>query len=324
TGKREYKEILATRSRLPAYQMREEIVKVIKGAQVAVVSGETGCGKTTQVPQLVLDTLIEGGRGAKANIIVTQPRRISAIGVAERIANERAESLGETAGYQIRMQSKRSKATRLLLCTTGILLRRLQVDPWLSSVSHVFVDEASACVHERDLNTDFLLIILKGLLAKRPTLKLILMSATLNAGMFSDFFGGAPVVEIPGRAHPVTPFFLEDVLERTGYMVDPKGDYAFKGKKGGFGTGGGGGGGYTTQKPGDWECPSCGNNCFASKSQCNRCQTRRPTPGSSSPTPPRAHPVGMGAGAGQERPSLGEIQRYYKGYSAHVHESLAV
>ncbi|CAN0413283.1 unnamed protein product, partial [Scytosiphon promiscuus] len=96
------------------------------------------------------------------------------------------------------------------------LLRRLQVDPWLASVSHVFVDE----VHERDLDTDFLLIILKGLLAKRPGLKLVLMSATLNADMFSDFFGGAPVVEIPGRAHPVTPFFLEDVLERTGYMVD--------------------------------------------------------------------------------------------------------
>ncbi|CAN0377266.1 unnamed protein product, partial [Laminaria digitata] len=77
---------------------------------------------------------------------------------------------------------------------------------------------------------------------------------------------GAPVVEIPGRAHPVTPFYLEDILERTGYMVDPRGDFAFKGAKGGGGGGGGGGG----MKPGDWECPSCGNNCFASKSACNR------------------------------------------------------
>ena len=97
--------------------------------------------KTTQVPQLVLDDMILNGRGAEANIIITQPRRISAIGVAERVAAERCERIGETSGYSIRLENKRSNKTRLLLCTTGILLRRLQVDPDLATVSHVFVDE---------------------------------------------------------------------------------------------------------------------------------------------------------------------------------------
>lgn len=153
------------------------------------------CGKTTQVPQLVLDDMIFNNRGAEANVIVTQPRRISAIGVSERIAAERCEKIGQTCGYSIRLESKRSAKTRLLLCTTGVLLRRLQCDPDLASVSHVFVDE----VHERDLNTDFLLIILKDLLQRRKSLKLVLMSATLNAERFSSYFGGCPTVSIPGR-----------------------------------------------------------------------------------------------------------------------------
>ena len=171
--------------------------------------------QTTQVPQLVLDDLILSNRGAGANKIVTQPRRISAIGVSERIASERCEKLCQTVGYSIRLESKRSKKTRLLLCTTGILLRRLQCDPDLASVSHVFVDE----VHERDLNTDFLLIILKDLLVRRKSLKLVLMSATLNAERFSEFFGGCPTVSIPGRAQPVQEFRLEDALQVTNHLV---------------------------------------------------------------------------------------------------------
>ena len=159
--------------------------------------------------------MILNNRGAQANIIVTQPRRISAIGVSERIASERCEKLGQTVGYSIRLESKRSKKTRLLLCTTGILLRRLQCDPDLASVSHVFVDE----VHERDLNTDFLLIILKDLLVRRKSLKLVLMSATLNAERFSEFFGGYPTVSIPGRAQPVQEFRLEDALQVTNHLV---------------------------------------------------------------------------------------------------------
>ena len=110
----------------------------------------------------MLDELINGGLGAQANIIVTQPRRISAIGVSERIADERCERVGETCGYSIMLERKASRKTRLLLCTTGILLRRLQCDPDLASVSHVFVDE----VHERDLNTgEYLLPIFQHLLS---------------------------------------------------------------------------------------------------------------------------------------------------------------
>jgi HrpA-like RNA helicase len=109
--------------------MKHEIVKTIGENQITVISGDTGCGKTTQVPQLVLDDMIQKNRGAEINIIVTQPRRISALGVSERVASERCEHLGETSGYSIRMESKRSAKTRLLFCTTGILLRRLQCDP---------------------------------------------------------------------------------------------------------------------------------------------------------------------------------------------------
>ena len=157
-------------------------------------------------------------------MIVTQPRRISAIGVSERIAAERCEHVGDTAGYSIKLEKRMSKKTRLLLCTTGILLRRLQCDPDLASVSHIFVDE----VHERDLNTDFLIIILKDLLARRKELKLVLMSATLNSDAFSSYFGGCPVVSIPGRAHPVEENRLEDVLELTGYQVQEGSDYALQ------------------------------------------------------------------------------------------------
>ena len=128
--------------RLPAYQMRQDIVRQISAAQVVVVSGETGCGKTTQLPQIVLDALIESKQGARCNMICTQPRRISAIGVAERVAAERAEKVGETVGYSIRLETKRSRKTRLLFCTTGVLLRRLQCDGlWRQ---YIFVDEIHA------------------------------------------------------------------------------------------------------------------------------------------------------------------------------------
>merc|ERR1719506_1888023 len=137
--------MIQSRARLPACQMKDEIVSTISSNQITVVSGDTGCGKTTQVPQLVLDDMIRQGRGAETNIIVTQPRRISALGVSTRIAEERAERVGQTCGYSIRLESKRTPQTRILLCTTGVLLRRLQCDPDLAAVSHVFVDE----VHER-------------------------------------------------------------------------------------------------------------------------------------------------------------------------------
>eukprot|EP00934_Nitzschia_sp_Nitz4_P009465 Nitzschia sp. Nitz4//scaffold4_size323378//311970//317685//NITZ4_000719-RA/size323378-snap-gene-0.432-mRNA-1//1//CDS//3329553576//9455//frame0 len=220
----QYQFMLSVRKRLPAYKMARDVVDTINVNQVTVIAGDTGCGKTTQVPQLVLDDRILNGFGAMTNIIVTQPRRISAIGVSERIADERCEKVGDTCGYSIKLEKKVSSRTRLLLCTTGVLLRRLQCDPDLATVSHIFVDE----VHERDLNTDFLIIVLKDLLARRKNLKLVLMSATLNSDAFSRYFAQCPVVSIPGRAHPVKENRLEDILEFTGYQVQEHSDYARK------------------------------------------------------------------------------------------------
>jgi ATP-dependent RNA helicase DHX36 len=162
---------------LPAFVAQERVIAAVRENQCVVISGETGCGKTTQLPQIILDDAIRRNEGAFVNIVCTQPRRISAIGVADRVAAERLEAVGDTVGYQIRLESARSANTKLLFCTTGVLLRRLQCDPGLKGVSHVFVDE----IHERDLNTDFLLIVLRRLLRKRRDLKCVLMSATLNA-----------------------------------------------------------------------------------------------------------------------------------------------
>ena len=182
-----------------------------------------GAGKTTVVPTLLLNDMIETGIGCYANIWVTQPRRISAIAVAERIASERGEKVGETCGYSIKLERKCSSRTRITLCTTGILLRRLQCDPDLANISHLIIDE----VHERDMNSDFALIILKELLKRRKNLKLILMSATFEKSIFSSYFSGCAIVEIPGRAHPVREFRLEDVLQLTGYEVLEGSDYAW-------------------------------------------------------------------------------------------------
>ncbi|XP_058070140.1 DExH-box ATP-dependent RNA helicase DExH1 isoform X3 [Magnolia sinica] len=203
------------REQLPAYKVKAEFLKAVAENQVHVVSGETGCGKTTQLPQFILDEEISCLRGAECNIICTQPRRISAISVAARVSSERGENLGETVGYQIRLEAKRSKETRLLFCTTGVLLRQLVQEPDLAGVSHLIVDE----IHERGINEDFLIIILRDLLPRRPDLRLILMSATINADLFSKYFGNAPTIHIPGRTFPVAEVFLEDVLEKTRYSI---------------------------------------------------------------------------------------------------------
>ncbi|XP_066368016.1 DExH-box ATP-dependent RNA helicase DExH3-like isoform X2 [Miscanthus floridulus] len=207
--------MLEFRRSLPAYKEKERLLAAIARNQVIVISGETGCGKTTQLPQFVLESEIESGRGAFCNIICTQPRRISAMAVAERVSTERGENLGESVGYKVRLEGIKGKDTHLLFCTSGILLRRLLSDRNLNGVTHVFVDE----IHERGMNEDFLLIVLKELLSRRRDLRLILMSATLNAELFSSYFGGAPTIHIPGFTHPVRAHFLEDILERSGYKL---------------------------------------------------------------------------------------------------------
>ncbi|XP_022641271.1 DExH-box ATP-dependent RNA helicase DExH1 isoform X2 [Vigna radiata var. radiata] len=209
------KEMKSFREMLPAFKMKSEFLKAVQENQVLVVSGETGCGKTTQLPQFILEEEISCLRGADCNIICTQPRRVSAISVATRISSERGESIGETIGYQIRLESKRSADTRLLFCTTGVLLRQLVQDPDLKGVSHLLVDE----IHERGMNEDFLIIILRDLLPRRPDLRLILMSATINADLFSKYFANAPTIHIPGFTYPVAEYFLEDVLEKTRYSI---------------------------------------------------------------------------------------------------------
>ncbi|KAJ6303912.1 hypothetical protein OIU77_017730 [Salix suchowensis] len=212
---RSVKEMQSFREKLPAFKMKTEFLKAVAENQVLVISGETGCGKTTQLPQYILEEEISSLRGAHCNIVCTQPRRISAISVAARISSERGESLGETIGYQIRLEALRSAQTRLLFCTTGVLLRKLVQDPDLTGVSHLVVDE----IHERGMNEDFLLIILRDLLPRRPDMRLILMSATINADLFSKYFTNAPTIHIPGLTFPVSDFYLEDVLEKTCYEI---------------------------------------------------------------------------------------------------------
>ncbi|XP_047966459.1 DExH-box ATP-dependent RNA helicase DExH3-like isoform X2 [Salvia hispanica] len=207
--------MLDFRKSLPAFREKERLLQEIVTNQVVVISGETGCGKTTQLPQYILEANIESGRGAFCNIICTQPRRISAMTVAERVSAERGEPLGESIGYKVRLEGTKGKNTHLLFCTTGILLRRLLSDRNLDGVTHIFVDE----IHERGMNEDFLLIVLKDLLPRQRDLRLILMSATLNADLFSNYFGGAPMIHIPGFTYPVRVCFLEDILEMTGYEI---------------------------------------------------------------------------------------------------------
>uniref|UniRef100_A0A8C1VE29 RNA helicase n=1 Tax=Cyprinus carpio TaxID=7962 RepID=A0A8C1VE29_CYPCA len=218
-----YLDMLKFREKLPSYGMREELVRLINANQVLVISGETGCGKTTQVTQFILDDFIQRGMGSLCRVVCTQPRRISAISVAERVAAERAESVGEgkSCGYQIRLQCRLPrKQGSVLYCTTGIILQWLRSDPYLSSVSHLILDE----IHERSLQSDVLLSIVKDLLTAREDLKVVLMSATLNAEKFSKYFNNCSMIHIPGYTYPVKEYLLEDVVEllrpryRRGFM----------------------------------------------------------------------------------------------------------
>ncbi|EOA34704.1 hypothetical protein CARUB_v10022272mg [Capsella rubella] len=217
-----YKGMLKTRAALPISEVKNDILQKLKEKDVLVVCGETGSGKTTQVPQFILDDMIDSGNGGYCNIICTQPRAIS---VAQRVADERCEPPpgfnDSLVGYQVRHKIARSEKTRLMFCTTGILLRKLVGDKTLKDVTHIIVDE----VHERSHLSDFLLIILKSLIEKQswdntsPKLKVILMSATVDANQFSRYFGQCPVITAQGRTHPVTTYFLEDIFERTKYLL---------------------------------------------------------------------------------------------------------
>lgn len=180
---------------LPIAGKADEIVRLIRDHQVVVVAGETGSGKTTQLPKLCL----AAGRGAAGMIGCTQPRRIAARTVARRVAEELQVPIGGEVGYQVRFNDNISDATAIKFMTDGILLAEIASDRWLSAYDTIIVDEA----HERSLNIDFLLGYLKQLLARRPDLKLIVTSATIDTARFAEHFGGAPVVDVEGRGYPV-------------------------------------------------------------------------------------------------------------------------
>ena len=180
---------------LPVSQRRDDLLAAIAANQVVVIAGETGSGKTTQIPKLCLEL----GRGVKAMIGHTQPRRIAARAVAERVADELGTEVGETVGFAVRFTDRVSDTSLIKLMTDGILLAEIQRDRMLRAYDTIIIDEA----HERSLNIDFLLGYLKQLLPRRPDLKLIITSATIDPQRFAEYFDGCPIIEVSGRSYPV-------------------------------------------------------------------------------------------------------------------------
>ncbi|XP_048744664.2 ATP-dependent RNA helicase A-like isoform X1 [Ostrea edulis] len=210
------KAMMEDRAKLPVYQSHDHILQIIEESPVTLIRGETGCGKTTQVPQYILDKAIEMGVGADCSIIITQPRRISAVSIAERVAQERGEELGISTGYSVRFESIFPRYYgSILYCTVGTLLRRLENG--MRGISHVIVDE----IHERDINTDFLLVLLRDMVHAYPQLRVILMSATVDTTLFTEYFGSCRVVEVYGRTHPVQEYYLEDCIQMVGFIPPP-------------------------------------------------------------------------------------------------------
>ena len=180
---------------LPVSQRKDEIARVIADSQVVIVAGETGSGKSTQLPKICLEI----GRGVRGMIGHTQPRRLAARAVAERVAEELGSEVGQAVGYAVRFTDRVSQQTLVKVMTDGILLNEIQRDRLLTAYDTIIVDEA----HERSLNIDFILGYLKQLLPRRPDLKIIVTSATIDTERFARHFGGAPIVEVSGRTYPV-------------------------------------------------------------------------------------------------------------------------
>ncbi|GAA5900811.1 hypothetical protein JCM8208_004617 [Rhodotorula glutinis] len=258
------------RASLPVSSNATSVLAKIATSPVVVVLAATGSGKTTQLPQLILDDATMAGEGAKCNIVCTQPRRIAAISVAERVAKERGEQIGDSVGYQVRFEAKPPrKDGSILFCTTGLFLRRMQADldrsssggntdtatsaaangsagaqkpegeAFLDGVTHVCVDE----VHERDVDTDLLLFVLRRLLHERrkqgkAEIKVVLMSATIDPRLFTGYFADpqsgriAPVVEVPGRSFPVEKRWLDETIQELQALRLPanRGGWVFQDK----------------------------------------------------------------------------------------------
>uniref|UniRef100_A0A1I8EDV1 Uncharacterized protein n=1 Tax=Wuchereria bancrofti TaxID=6293 RepID=A0A1I8EDV1_WUCBA len=177
---------------LPVSERRDEILETLQNVKVLLIAGDTGCGKSTQIPQYLLDAGYD-------RIACTQPRRIAAMALARRVAYETLNEYGSKIAYQIRFEKTRTLRTRLLFVTEGLLLRQLQTDPELNQYNVIILDE----IHERNLSGDFLLGLLRNLVRKRDDLKLILMSATINLQLFQNYFKDTPVIKIAGRLYPI-------------------------------------------------------------------------------------------------------------------------
>ncbi|CAK9107515.1 unnamed protein product [Durusdinium trenchii] len=209
-----YVKMLPMRQHLPAFHMAKEICSSVRDNQVTLILGATGCGKTTQIPQFLLEDCTL--RGEPCRLVATQPRRISAVSVADRVATERGQTLGESVAFKIRFEENKiirfdeiTETTQVIFCTVGILLKVMQSNQYLEGATHIVVDE----VHERGLHTDFLLILLRRLLKERPELRVVLMSATVDPSAFQAYFEGINTVSIPGKTnYPIEELFLEDFL----------------------------------------------------------------------------------------------------------------
>ncbi|NHC44454.1 ATP-dependent RNA helicase HrpA [Motilibacter aurantiacus] len=195
TARRESLPTIRYPEELPVSRRKDDILEAVRDAQVVVVAGETGSGKTTQLPKICLEL----GRGVRGRIGHTQPRRLAARSVAERVAEELGSELGGAVGYKVRFNDSVGDDTFVKVMTDGILLAEIQGDRFLNEYDTLILDEA----HERSLNIDFLLGYLKQLLARRPDLKLIITSATIEVERFSRHFGDAPIIEVSGRTYPV-------------------------------------------------------------------------------------------------------------------------
>ncbi|SCU77551.1 LAMI_0A01530g1_1 [Lachancea mirantina] len=215
----EYGKMLENRQRLPAWKLKSTIVDLIENNDVVLITGETGSGKSTQVVQFVLDYLYqEKGPSHRTKIICTQPRRISAIGLAERVAQERCDDVGEEVGYVIRGVNKTKPLTKIRFMTTGVLVRILQGSRAFLEDSIVVIDE----VHERSVDTDLIVILLGNLIKKIRGLKIILMSATVSVDIFTSFFKGLKSCHIEGRTFPIQDFYLEEILEQLDFKIRRK------------------------------------------------------------------------------------------------------
>ncbi|KAK8788930.1 hypothetical protein V5799_021294 [Amblyomma americanum] len=199
-----YYELFRKRIALPVWEYREKFFEYLSTHQILVLVGETGSGKTTQIPQWCVELLRQ--KGGRRGVACTQPRRVAAMSVAARVAEEMDVAIGQEVGYSIRFEDCSSPKTLLKYMTDGMLLREAMSDPLLEAYGVVLLDEA----HERTLATDILMGVLKQVVTQRPDLKIVVMSATLDAGKFQNYFDNAPLMNVPGRTHPVEIFYTPE------------------------------------------------------------------------------------------------------------------